>query len=89
MAVTAENIKNIIKTFGINAQDSGSTQVQIALLTHRIQVVTQHLQKFPHDFASKQGLLKMVAKRRKFLRYLQEQDSALYSDLIQKLELKK
>lgn len=89
MAVTTENKKQTIKKFGVNAQDTGSTQVQIALLTQRINVVTGHLQKFPHDFASKQGLLKMVAKRRKFLRYLQEQDSATYTALIQKLELKK
>lgn len=81
--------KQTIAKFGINAQDTGSTQLQIALLTDRIKIVTEHLKKFQHDFASKQGLLKMVARRRKYLRYLQENDPKAYASLIEKLELKK
>ena len=89
MALSKEKKQHIMKSFGINAEDTGSAQVQVALLTERITDVTGHLQKNIHDFSSKRGLLKMVARRRKILQYLESTDRALYNTILQRLELKK
>ncbi len=89
MAITKEKKQNIMKNFGINAEDTGSAQVQVALLTERISDLTGHLKKNIHDFSSKRGLLKMVARRRKLLQYLESTDQALYNTIIKRLELKK
>lgn len=89
MPVTKEMKKQIVAKFGKNAEDTGSAEVQIALLSDRITVVTGHLQKFKHDFASKQGLLKMVAQRRKLLKYLSVTNPSKYATIVEQLELKK
>ena len=89
MALTKEKKQNIMKDFGMNTKDTGSAQVQVAILTGRIADVTNHLKKNIHDFSSKRGLLKMVARRRKILQYLEKTDQALYNTIIQRLDLKK
>ncbi len=88
MALTKENIGEIVKEFGRHATDSGVTEVQIALLTKEIEVLTKHMQTFNKDFASRRGLLKKVAQRKKLLNYLSGQDLQRYNALKKKLELK-
>jgi len=79
----------IIKKYKLHDVDTGSPEVQVALLTEEIQRLVLHLKKHPKDFHSKRGLLKMVANRRKFLNYLKEKDLKRYNALIKKLGLKK
>ncbi|MCM1052523.1 MAG: 30S ribosomal protein S15 [Ruminococcus sp.] len=79
----------IIKEFGENASDCGSTSVQIALLTKRINTLTAHLKVHAHDYHSNRGLLMMVGKRRKLLAYLKENDVVKYREVIKKLNLRK
>lgn len=79
----------IIKKFGAHEGDTGSTEVQIALLTERINHLNQHLSKNIHDNHSRRGLLKMVGERRGLLKYLQEVDIERYRKLIAALELRK
>lgn len=80
---------SITKDFQLHEKDTGSADVQIALLTHRINDLTQHLQRFGKDHSSRRGLLRMVGQRRKLLDYLNGQDSARYEKLIKKLKLRK
>jgi len=84
-AVKAE-IKNEFKR---SEQDTGSVEVQVALLTTRIKDLTEHLQRFSKDHSSRRGLIMMVNKRRKLLTYLQKKDDARYKELIGKLGLRK
>lgn len=79
----------IIKDAGMHETDSGSTQVQVSVLTRRIEEVTAHLKKNKKDFHSRRGLLQMVADRRAHLRYLEKNNKRSYSALIKKLGLKK
>ena len=80
--------ERIIKKFRIHETDTGSAQVQIAILTEEIKELTGHLQQHKHDFSSRRGLLKKVSERRKLLKYLQKEDSAAFKDLATKLKLK-
>ena len=89
MAVTKEQKEKIIKEFRINDKDCGSAQVQIALLTHEINDLTEHLKTHIHDFHSKRGLLMKVGKRRKLLAYLKDNDVVAYRDVIKRLNLRK
>ena len=89
MAVTKEEKQAIIKEFGKNDKDCGSTEVQIAILTKEINNLTEHLKVHIHDFHSKRGLLMMVGKRRKLLDYLKENNVVSYRNLIEKLNLRK
>lgn len=89
MALTKEEKKQIIEKFRLNDNDSGSPEVQIALLTERIRRLTEHLKVHKKDFHSRVGLLKMIGRRRKLLRYLQEKDFERYKKLIQELGLRK
>ena len=84
-----EEKEKIIKKYKLHDVDTGSPEVQAALLTEEIQRLVLHLKKHSKDFHSKRGLLKMVANRRKFLNYLKEKDQKRYNALIKKLELKK
>jgi small subunit ribosomal protein S15 len=84
-AVKAE-IKNEFKR---NEQDTGSVEVQVALLTSRIKELTEHLKSYSKDHSSRRGLIMMVNKRRKLLSYLQKKDDARYKELIGKLGLRK
>ena len=79
----------IVATYGQNAQDTGSTEVQIALLTERINSLQGHFTQHKKDHASRRGLLKMVGQRRRLLRYLERRNLASYRELIQKLGLRR
>jgi len=79
----------IIKQFGKNEQDSGSTAVQVALISNRINALQIHLEKFKKDFSTKRGLLTLVSQRKKLLSYLQREDEAAYKDVIKRLGLRK
>ncbi|HSQ40167.1 MAG TPA: 30S ribosomal protein S15 [Anaerolineales bacterium] len=81
--------QEIIKEYALTADDTGSPEVQIALLTHRINDLTEHLQAHKHDQSSRRGLLKMVGQRRRHLAYLQKVDIERYRTLIQRLGLRK
>jgi small subunit ribosomal protein S15 len=89
MALTKEEKQGICNEFGKSTVDTGSAEVQIALLTQGIKVLTEHCQKNPHDHSSRRGLLKMVTNRRVFSHYLQRKDSNKYKELVAKLGLRK
>ncbi|MDZ4815582.1 MAG: 30S ribosomal protein S15 [Verrucomicrobiota bacterium] len=79
----------ITKEYQAHEKDTGSADVQIALLTHRINELTTHFQKHRKDHSSRRGLLKMVADRRRLLDYIQKNDQKRYQGLIKKLNLRK
>ncbi len=81
--------QEIISQFGRNAQDSGSTEVQVALLTERINHLTEHLKMHKKDHHSRRGLLKMVGRRKGLLAYIKNQDIVKYRELIAELGLRK
>jgi small subunit ribosomal protein S15 len=87
--MTAERKQEIIKEYGLKEGDTGSSEVQIALLTERITELTEHMKKNPKDFHSNRGLLKMVGKRRAMLDYLARTDLEGYRALIAKLGIRK
>jgi small subunit ribosomal protein S15 len=80
--------QEIIEKFRQHEGDTGSTQVQIAILTEEIKQLTEHLQKHRHDFSSRRGLLRKVGERRRLLKYLQKEDEKSFVDLATKLNLK-
>ncbi len=79
----------IIQEYQAHEGDTGSAEVQVALLTHRINSLTDHLRTHKNDHHSRRGLLKMVGRRRRLLRYLEGESVARYRDLIQKLGLRR
>ncbi len=79
----------IIKEFGKNEKDTGSTEVQIALLTHEINQLNVHFETHIHDFHSKRGLMTKIGQRRSLLNYLKNKDLAAYEALIKKLGLRR
>jgi len=81
--------EKIIKEHKKHEQDTGSPEVQIALLTGQIKELLSHLKKHPKDLHSKRGLLKMVSKRRKLLKYLKEESTRRYNVIIKKMGLKR
>ena len=85
--LTIRKKKNIIEEHHVHATDTGSAQVQAALLTRQIDELTRHLKKNPKDQSSRRGLLKMVGKRRRLLKYLQESDEKVYKSVTKKLGL--
>jgi small subunit ribosomal protein S15 len=89
MSITAEKKQELIKTHARGADDTGSPEVQVAILTSRIQSLTEHFKTHAKDNHSRRGLLMMVNKRRSLLDYLKREDTARYSDLITKLGLRK
>ncbi len=89
MALTKEVKQEIIKKFGKDKNDTGSVEVQVAILTKEIDNLTEHLKEHKHDFHSKRGLLMKVGKRRSLLDYLKKEDVLRYRDLIKKLNLRK
>lgn len=89
MALKKEKKEQLIREFAINSQDTGSAEVQVALLTEDIRELTEHFKLHPKDFSSKRGMLIKVARRRKFLKYLENNDGAAYQGVIQRLGLKK
>ena len=89
MALTKEEKTNIIKEFGRNEKDTGSAEVQIAILTKEINDLTEHLKVHIHDYHSRRGLLKKVGQRRNMLEYLKKKDIQKYREVIKKLGLRK
>jgi len=89
LSLTKEVKLEVIEKHGSNAADTGSPQVQIALLTRRIDDLTGHLRTHPKDHYSRRGLLKLVGRRRRFLDYLQRKDIEGYRALIKELGLRR
>ncbi|MCS7020446.1 MAG: 30S ribosomal protein S15 [Gemmataceae bacterium] len=89
MAITKERKAELISQFRRSENDSGSPEVQIALLTARINELTEHLRMHKKDFSSRRGLLKMVSQRTRLLKYLRETDRDRYLAIISKLGLRK
>lgn len=89
MALTAEKKNEIIKQFGSNSDDSGKTEVQIALLTERIRYLTEHFKDHKKDNHSRRGLLKLVGQRRRLLDYLAKKDIERYRSIIKELGIRR
>ena len=89
MALTKEAKQELIDKHGKNGQDTGSTEVQVAMLTKRINDLTEHLRTHPKDHYSRRGLLKLVGRRRRFLAYLQRTNLEGYRALIKELGLRR
>ena len=89
MPLSKEKKKEIVEHFRLHDTDTGSPEVQVSLLTQRINELTLHMQKCPKDHHSRHGLLKMVGKRRRLLDYLQRKDIEGYRNLIEKLDLRR
>ena len=87
--MTKERKEEIIKTYKQKKKDTGSPEVQIALLTERINDLTEHLKVHPKDNHSRRGLLKMVGKRRNLLNYLEKSDVEKYREIVEKLNLRR
>ncbi len=81
--------KEVVEKFKTHATDTGSPEVQIALLTTRINYLADHFKKFPKDFASRIGFLKMIGQRRSLLDYLKRTKKESYQDILKKLDLRK
>lgn len=89
MPLVKDRKTEIIKTFKAHEKDTGSSAVQIALLTERINLLSDHFKKHKRDHHSRRGLLQMVSIRRRLLDYLKRNDYAHYQELIKKLDLRK
>jgi small subunit ribosomal protein S15 len=89
MAVTAEKKQELIKEYATVKNDTGSPEVQVALLTERINSLSEHLQTHKKDVHSRRGLLAMVARRRKLLDYTKKHDEARYQSLIERLGIRR
>ena len=88
MSITKEAKKEIITKFATNTNDTGSAEVQIAVLSERITNLIEHFKNHKHDNHSKRGLLAMVDKRKKLLSYLSKKDESKYQDIIKKLNIR-
>ncbi len=84
-----EHKKNLIKKFSKHSKDTGSSQVQVAIMSWRIEQLTEHLKTHPKDLHSKRGLVMLVGKRRKLLNYLKLNDKERYESLLPQLNLRK
>ncbi len=89
MALSKEKKTSIIEEFARNKKDTGSVEVQVALLTERINRLTEHMKEHTHDYHTNRGLLQMVGKRKSLLDYLKKEDVQRYRELIKKLNLRK
>ncbi len=89
MSITKEKKLNLIKEFKINDKDTGSADIQVAILTEKIKALTEHLKQHHKDFISRRGLLSMVGKRRNLLSYIKRKSETRYSDLIKSLGLRR
>jgi small subunit ribosomal protein S15 len=89
MSLSAEQKGQIVKEYARSTQDTGSPEVQVALLTARIEDLSEHFKSHNQDFHSRQGLLRMVSQRRKLLDYLRDKDLNRYRDLISRLGLRR
>jgi small subunit ribosomal protein S15 len=89
MALSKEVKEQIVKKYAKSENDTGSAEIQIAILTEEIKVLTEHLKEHKHDFHSRRGLLKKVGQRRSLLNYLLNKDVLRYRDIVQSLGLRK
>lgn len=89
MALNKETKENIVKKYAASETDTGSVEVQVAILTEEILTLTEHLKEHKHDFHSRRGLLKKVGKRRSLLNYLLNEDVPRYRKLVKSLGLRK
>ncbi|MCK4756626.1 30S ribosomal protein S15 [candidate division WOR-3 bacterium] len=88
MALNKENKEDIMQSYKRHDKDTGSPEVQIAVLTERIKILTEHLKQFPKDKHSRQGLIKMVNDRRRHLNYLMKKDRTKYLKIVDSLKLR-
>jgi len=88
MSINLKNKQELIKKFGANEKDTGSAEVQIAMMSKKIAELTEHLKSNKNDFATKRGLLMMVGKRKRLLSYLKSRDLEGYRTLIKKLNIR-
>ncbi|HVE43992.1 MAG TPA: 30S ribosomal protein S15 [Gammaproteobacteria bacterium] len=88
MALAATAVAQIVKTHQQHNTDTGSSEVQIALLSARISALTEHLKIHKHDFHTRYGLTKLVSQRRRLMRYLKANDLAKYNSLIRELDIR-
>ena len=89
MSLTNESKSDLIQSYRVHESDTGSPEVQVALLTTKIQYLTEHFKVHEKDHHSRQGLLKMVGKRRRLLDYLKKKDVGRYQEIIARLGLRK
>mgnify|MGYP001040010839 CR=1 FL=1 len=89
MSITAEKKTQLISEFRRDEKDTGSPEVQVAILTERISQLTDHLRTHKHDYASRRGLLMLVSRRTRLLRYLAQKNRPAYQELIQRLGLRR
>ena len=89
MPLTKETTQKVIETYGKNPEDTGQTEVQVALLTTRISDLTEHLKTHKKDHSSRRGLLKMVGQRRRLLNYLSRMDVERYRTIIKELGIRR
>jgi len=88
MSITKEERQELIEKYGKHSEDTGSAQVQIAILTKKINQLTEHLKEHPSDHHSRRGLLQMVGKRKSFLEYLEKEDEEMYKKLKDELNIR-
>ncbi len=86
--INSKQKKAIVKDYARNLKDTGSADVQVAILTTRINQLTEHMKINKHDFMTRRGLLQMVGKRKRLLKYIANRDSQNYLDLVQKLGIR-
>ncbi len=89
MSITAERKQELIKQFGAKEGDTGSPEVQVAILTERIKNLTDHLNQHKKDFHTRRGLISMVGQRRSLLDYLKRKETARYDNIIKELGLRR
>jgi small subunit ribosomal protein S15 len=89
VALSRDEKKEIIEKYNIHSSDTGSPEVQVALLTTRIDQLVEHLKTHKHDDHSRRGLLKLVGQRRRHLAYLSRKDAARYKEILERLGLRK
>ena len=88
MSITKDKKQNLVSKFSINEKDTGSSEVQIAILSERIKNLTEHFKKHKHDNHSKTGLIAMVNKRKKLLNYLSKQNNQKYMEITKELNIR-
>ena len=88
MALDTAEKQKLIESHQVHSTDTGSVEIQVAMLSERISKLSDHLQKNNHDYASRQGLLKMIGKRKRMLSYIKNKNIKNYSDLVKKLGIR-
>ena len=88
MSITKKSKQEIISKFAINEKDTGSAEVQVAVISERIRKLTEHFKNHNHDNHSKRGLIALVNKRKKLLNYLSKKDESKYQEIIKKLNIR-